>query len=258
MEKFTFKKSLGQNFLIDQNMVNKIVDSLEAKESDLIIEIGPGDGSLTKKLKDKKARLLCFEIDQRLKKYLEKLEDEKTSIIYEDFLKTKLTEFIGKIRYENLFFIGNLPYYITTPIIRKITESNLKIKQMLFMVQKEVGERFMAKPNTKAYNSLTVYLNYHYNISKVVNVSKNCFKPVPNVDSVVLKFEEKERTITPKNVEMFEKVVRDSFRMKRKTLKNNLRNYDIGNMFYDLKLKDTVRAEELSIEDFIKISDYLS
>lgn len=258
MEKFNFKKSLGQNFLTDKNIVNKIVNSIDTKENDLIIEIGPGNGSLTKKLKEKNCNILCFEIDLRLKEYLKELEDEKTKIIYTDFLKIDLEKIINQKDYNNIYFVANLPYYITTPIINKITESKLNIKSLVFMVQKEVGDRFLAKPHSKKYSSLTVYLNYFYEIKKVVNVGKKCFYPIPNVDSIVLKFNKKERLNKPKNEELFFKVVKDSFKLKRKTLKNNLKNYPIENMFKDLKLKETVRAEELSLEDFIKISDYLS
>lgn len=257
MEEFRFKKSLGQNFLIDKNIIKNITDNLDVKEGDLIVEIGAGSGALTKKLKEKKANILAFEIDKRLEAQLKNITDDKTKIVYEDFLRIEINEVIKKYKFNNLYFVGNLPYYITTPIINKITKSKLNLKQMVFMVQKEVGERFTASPKTKAYSSITVFLNYNYEIQKLMIVSKECFIPKPKVDSVVLKFTKRNYHVRPKNEAFFEEIVKESFKYKRKTLKNNLKNYNIEKMFKDLNLKDSIRAEELTIEEFIKISDYL-
>lgn len=259
MEEFIFKKSLGQNFLIDQNIIAKIVSSITTNESDLIIEIGPGSGALTSHLKEKPGKLLCFEIDKRLKDNLMKYCDDSTNIIFEDFLNVDLNKIINKENFKNIFFVANLPYYITTPIVNKIIKSGISPKEMTFMVQKEVGERFIAKPNTKAYNSLSIFLQFYYDINIVCNVSKNCFKPKPKVDSVVLNFKSRKLNYYVNNEEIFLKLVKDSFQFKRKTLKNNLKLYDkelLNKAYEDLKLSENVRAEQLTIEDFIKISNY--
>ena len=150
------KKSLGQNFLIDKQIIEKITESIQAKENDLIIEIGPGMGSLTKKLKKKKAFLLCYEIDQDLKVYLNDLIDDKTKIIYQDILSANILNDIKDISYNNLYIVGNLPYYITTPIIKYLINLNLDVKEMIFMVQEEVANRFAALPKCRDYGSITL------------------------------------------------------------------------------------------------------
>lgn len=255
MSDFIFKKSLGQNFLKDKNISNKIVNSLDIEKDDLIIEIGPGNGSLTKELINKTNNLVCFEIDKRLEEYLSILN---TKVIYEDFLNVDLKEYTKD--YKNISFIGNLPYYITTPIIMKIINEEINIKQMVFMIQKEVGERICAHINTKAYNSLTVFLNYYFNIEKVTNVSKNCFIPKPKVDSVVLKFNKKEEQ-NVKNKEHLFKLIRDSFKYKRKNIRNNLKEYDLEKINEVLKKYHknyTFRAEAITLKEFIEISNYLN
>ncbi len=258
MKNFDYKKSLGQNFLFDKNIINKISSSITPNEDDLIIEIGPGAGAITKELKNKSCDIICFEIDTRLQSVLKELESDKLKIVYEDFLKVDLSKYIDK-KYKNIYFIGNLPYYITTAIINKITkESNPK--EIVIMVQKEVGHRFMAKPCTKEYNSLSIFLQYNYEITKICDVSKNSFEPIPKVDSVVLKLTKRKYYITAKNEEKFYKLVLDSFVHKRKNLKNNLTNYDLSKIESIMKTfnKDlTNRAEELNIEEFIKISNEL-
>ena len=148
MSKFVFKKKFGQNFLKNQDIIDKIVDSIEPTEDDLIIEIGPGSGALTKKLKKYDATLIAFEIDLETKQYLDKLEDKKTQIIYQDFLTADILEILDKYNFTNLYIIGNLPYYITTPIIEHIIKLNLNVSSMVFMVQKEVADRFLSKPKS--------------------------------------------------------------------------------------------------------------
>ena len=258
MKNFDYKKSLGQNFLIDKNIIEKISNSISATENDLIIEIGPGSGALTKELIKKNSNLVCFEIDQRLKDILCEFESEKTQIVFNDFLKVKLSDYISKIKHDKLFFVGNLPYYITTTIINKIIDES-NPNEIIVMVQKEVGERFMAKPKTKQYNSLSVFLQYNFDITKVCNVSKNCFEPIPKVDSVVVKLN-KHNKYSIKNKEKFYKMVKDSFKQKRKTIKNNLYNYDltiIENVLKKYNKSLTSRAEELSIEEFVEIANSL-
>lgn len=255
---FDYKKSLGQNFLKDQNIINKIVNSFNPNKKDLIVEIGPGAGALTRHLVKKDCDVMCFEIDTRLKEILLSINADNLTINFIDFLKVDLNEYIEKDKYENIYFIGNLPYYITTAIVNKITEYN-NVKSIIIMVQKEVGERFMAKPHSKKYNSLSVFLQYNYEISKVCDVNKYCFEPTPKVDSVVIKLD-KNKKIEAKNEEIFYKLIHDSFVQKRKNLRNNLKNYNLEIIGKALKThnKDlTSRAEELSIEEFIDISNQL-
>jgi len=259
MKNFEYKKSLGQNFLIDKNIINKIINSIDLKEESLIIEIGPGSGALTKELVKLNANIISFEIDTRLKSELDKLcnENNNLEIIYEDFLKINLKEFLKQKKYKNLYFVANLPYYITTAIINKITEES-NPKEMILMVQKEVADRFSAHPNTRDYGSISVFLQYNYDISKVVLVPKTCFYPSPKVDSVVIKFETRENKVKALNEEKFYKLIKDSFQFKRKNLRNNLKGYNqdkINEILKEYNKDLTARAEEISVEEFINISN---
>lgn len=256
--KFNYKKSLGQNFLMDKNKINQIIESIEVGKNDLIVEIGPGAGAITKELVKKNCDVLCFEIDIRLKDILSKIDSDKLKIVYQDFLTINLSDYIDYSKYKKIIFVGNLPYYITTAIINKIIDYN-HADEIVIMVQKEVAERFMAKPNSKKYNSLSVFLQYHFNIEKVCNVSKNCFEPIPKVDSTVIKFK-KSNKYKVNNETVFYKLIKDSFTQKRKNLKNNLKSYDlikIENILKKINKDLTYRAESLTIEDFILISNEL-
>ncbi len=253
------KKSLGQNFLIDEKIIEQINDSIEATSNDLIIEIGPGMGALTKKLKQKNANLICYEIDTDLKIYLNALEDNKTKIIYKDILQSDIKEDIKNIIYDKLYIVGNLPYYITTPIIKYLINLNLLVNEMIFMVQDEVAERFSAKEATSSYGSITLYLNYYYKVEKLFKVSKHAFNPVPKVESAIIKFTK--RVDKPHvNTDKYFKLINDAFKMKRKTLKNNLQNYDyekIKEVLQKHNLDDNIRAEELSEDIFLDIYNSL-
>lgn len=260
MGEFKHKHSLGQNFLKDKKVLINIIDSVDVKEDDLIIEVGPGQGALTKYLKLFHANLRCFEIDTRVKKYLDAFVDEKTKIIYEDFLNIDIKKQIQDINYNNLYVIANLPYYITTPIIEKIINSNVDVKAMVLMVQNEVADRLAAKPGSKDYGAITVYLNYYFDVQKLFVVNRNSFDPVPNVDSAVIKLakEEDKHQVTK---ELFFSFVKDAFAMKRKNLRNNLKQYDLKLIEpilskYNLTLQD--RAENVSLECFIDIVNELS
>ena len=254
--KFDYKKSLGQNFLKDKNIIKKIADSINPTEEDLIIEIGPGAGALTKELVKKKSEVICFEIDTRLKEILEEINSEKLTIIFKDFLSIKINEYIDQNKYKNLYFVGNLPYYITTAIINKIVKESNPY-EITIMVQKEVADRFSAKPGTKDYSSISIFLQYNFDIERVCNVSKTCFEPVPKVDSSVIKFK-RNKKISANDEEKFYKLIKDSFTQKRKNLRNNLKGYDLNKIQAILKKYDkdlTARAEQLSIEEFIDISN---
>ena len=253
------KKNLGQNFLIDDNVIKKISDEINANIDDLIIEIGPGQGALTKYLKNKNANLICYELDTDLKPYLNKYIDDKTIIIYEDILKSNIKKDIQNINYKNLYIVGNLPYYITTPIIKFLISQDLVVKKMIFMVQEEVADRFSALPGSTDYGNITLYLKYFYNINKLFKVSKYSFRPIPKVESAIISFTE--RFNKPEvNKEKYFKIINDSFKMKRKTLKNNLINYDfvkVKKVLEKYNLDETVRAEELKEEVFIDIANII-
>lgn len=260
MEKINhnFKKKFGQNFLTDNNIIVNTVSSVLLQEDDLVIEIGPGSGMLTKEIL-KKYRVLAYEIDTDLVDTLSNIpNNEKLTIIWDDFLKRDVVKDIEKFRYNKLYIIANLPYYITTPIITKVIESDLDVSKMVIMVQKEVGDRFSSKPGNKEYGSITVFLNYYFNIKKLFDVSRNCFYPKPNVDSVILMLEKKNDTYNVKDREKLFKLIRDSFSFKRKTIKNNLKGYDLNkveevliNNGYSL----SSRAEELPLDVFIQIAN---
>lgn len=254
------KKSLGQNFLHDEAVLKNIANSINTEENDLIIEIGPGKGALTKHLINKNSYLLCYEIDERMKPILNNLTNDKTKIIFKDFLKTDIENDIKDIDYNNIYIIANIPYYITTPILKHVI--NLpKLKSMTLLVQKEVAERFSAKPNSKDYGSLTVYLNYYFDINYLFTVKNTSFNPVPKVDSAVINFNHKTIKHNVINEELFFKLVEDSFKMKRKTLKNNLSSYNwqkITEILSKYNLPENVRAEQIPLEAFIDISNNLN
>ena len=255
--KFDYNKSLGQNFLKDNNIINKISDSINPSNNDLIIEIGPGAGALTKELVKKGSDVICFEIDKRLESILNDIGTSNLKIYFEDFLKVDLKKYIDK-KYERLFFVGNLPYYITTAIINKIVEETNPY-EITIMIQKEVALRFMANPHTRDYSSISVFLQYNFDIEKVCSVSKNCFEPIPKVDSMVIKLK-RNKKYKSTNEELLYKLIKDSFKQKRKNLKNNLGNYDLNKIELLLKERNktlSCRAEELSVEDFVYLSNNL-
>ena len=260
-ENFNFKKKFGQNFIVDKNIIHSIISKSKIDKNTLVIEIGPGGGSLTTELDKVSGHVIAYEIDKTLKPILEKHNLNNTTIIYEDFLKRNIKEDLKNFSYKKTYVVANLPYYITTPIIIKLIEDKLNIDKIVVMVQKEVGDRFKAKPNTKEYNSLSIFLNYYYTVEKLLDVSKNVFIPKPNVDSIVVSFTKKENQVKVDNEEIFFKLVRDSFKQKRKTLKNNLKGYNLEKIEEVLKkhnLDLTVRAEALPIEIFAEIANNLN
>ena len=260
---FNFKKNFGQNFIVDENIINSIIKKSEIDKDTLVIEIGPGAGSLTYKLCESAKNVLCYEIDTTLKDILnDTLKDyENYEIIYQDFLKANVLEDIKKYNYKKLYVVANLPYYITTPIIMKLIEDMIPVDKIVVMVQKEVGNRFKAEPGSKDYSSLSVFLKYYFKVSKLIDVSKNVFIPKPNVDSIVVEFKKNENLLNVTNKELFFNLIRDSFRQKRKTLRNNLKGYDLDKIEEVLKKynKDlSIRAEQISLEIFVEISNNLN
>ena len=259
---FSLKKKFGQNFIIDENVINSIIDKSKIDKDTLVIEVGPGAGSLTYKLGISAKNVICYEIDTTLENVLkENTRDlNNVKIIYQDFLKANVLDDIKGYEYKKLYFVANLPYYITTPIIIKIIEDCIPVDKMVFMVQKEVGNRFKALPGSKEYGSLSVYLNYYFDVKKILDISRHVFMPEPNVDSIIVEFSKKENLLPVENEEVFFKLIRDSFNQKRKTLRNNLRGYDLEKIEQVLKrhnLDLSVRAEQLSTEIFIEIANNL-
>ena len=258
---FDFKKMYGQNFIIDSNIINNIISKADIDKDTLVIEVGPGAGALTNDLAASAKNVLCYEIDTRLKSVLdEMIDNQNIDINFTDFLASDIKADIEKYDYKKLYVVSNLPYYITTPIIIKLIEDLVLPDKIVVMVQKEVGNRLKAKAGSRDYSSLSVYLSYYYDVKKVLDISKNVFIPRPNVDSIVIMMDKKNNREYVKNEQLFFKLVRDSFKMKRKNLRNNLKDYDLSKIEDILKKYNydlNVRAEQLDMEVFIDISNNL-
>lgn len=251
-----FKKKYGQNFLVDNNILDKICESIKLSKDDLIIEIGPGSGNLTKRLKEYGSFLLCFEIDNTLSKFLDLLVDDKTKIVYDDFMNINLDDYVDKSKYNNIYVIANIPYYITTPIIEKVTFSKIKVTSLTLMVQKEVADRLSSNFGNKEYGYITVFLNAFYKINKLFNVNRNSFYPVPNVDSAIIRLESIDNNINDFN--KFNTLIKNAFKFKRKTLKNNLKGYNlevINNILIKYNYSLNNRAEDIPVNVYIDISN---
>lgn len=262
MYKFDYKKNLGQNFLQDKNIIDKIVNAPDYGDNNLVIEIGPGAGALTKELLKKVDRAILYEVDTRLEKILNKELSTFVNyeLIFDDFLNRDVNKDISKYDFDNLYIVANLPYYITTPIITKIINDKIPTNEIVIMIQKEVADRFSAKPGSKEYGQITVFLNYFFDIDNVCNVSKNCFFPKPKVDSAVIKMKRKESNDYIKNFDVFNKLVKDSFRFKRKTIKNNLVGYDldiISNILIKYGFDINTRSENIPYNVFVEIANEL-
>ena len=264
LDDFKFKKKYGQNFLKNDSIPKRIVDCAKIKEDSLVIEVGPGAGILTRMLADNPnvKQVLAYEIDVSLEEILDKNLCDKNNVcvIYDDFLNRDVKKDLAKYEYSKIYVVANLPYYITTPIIMRLIDSNIDLEKIVIMIQKEVARRFSAKPDTRDYSSISVFLNYFFDVKKEINVDRNLFNPRPNVDSMVISLTKKENNYDVKNKELFFQLVRDSFKFKRKTLRNNLKGYNLDKVSkvlekYDLDL--TVRAEHLPIEVFVDISNNL-
>ncbi len=261
---FVFKKKFGQNFLLDQNILNNIVSLGNISKDTLVIEIGVGAAALTRKLSKKAKQVLGYEIDITLKEPLKEILSghDNVNIIFDDFLNRNIKDDLKIFDYKNIMVVANLPYYITTPIITKFIDEKIDVEKIVVMVQNEVADRFSAIPGTKSYNSLTIFLNYYFDIKKAFTVSRNVFYPKPNVDSAIVVFSKKDKKIEVKAEDFFFKLVKDAFVQKRKTLKNNLKGYDLDKINEVLKTfnKDvSIRAENITIEEFAQISNkYIS
>lgn len=263
MGDFKFKKKYGQNFLKDDRIVEKIVTLSDIEDDSLVIEVGPGKGILTRQLSKAAKNVICYEIDMQLEGYLINLSKELSNVevVFSDFLDVDLAKKVSDYKYKHLYFISNVPYYITTPILMKLINSGLNFGKIVMMVQEEVGERFSATPGKKAYSSITVFLNYYYEIKRLFKVNRSEFIPVPNVDSEVIMLTSREDKIALKNKDLFFEFVRSSFQYKRKNLRNNLKKYDLKKIEevlvkYGYSLNS--RAEEIPVSVFSEISNSLA
>lgn len=264
-------KSLGQNFLIDNNIVEKIVDSALVSEDDLVIEVGPGLGVMTEALAKKAGHVLAIEIDQKLIDPLSLITKNynNISLINKDVLKVNIDDEINmlSVKYGKIKVVANLPYYITTPVIMKFMEGSIpKLDSMVFMVQQEVADRMTAGPGGKEYGALSIAVGYHSKAKKLFTVPPTCFIPRPGVDSCIIRLEiYKEPIIHVENQEYFFKVIKASFSQRRKTLANSLSNapylnINRENVYKALEFmnKDSmIRGETLTPEEFGILSNNL-
>ena len=264
---FTFKKSLGQNFLIDANVIHKVLDKAEINEDTAVIEVGPGIGSLTEQIAKRAGKVVAYEIDQRL---IPVLNDtlgpyDNVTIINEDILKADVRGMIGEemASYKEVVVIANLPYYITTPILMNFLMKNVPIDRYYVMMQKEVGERISAVPGTKAYGSLSIAIDYYTDAKTVQNVPKAVFMPAPNVDSIIVEMKTREEPkVSVEDEEKFFRLTRGAFVQRRKTILNNYLSLfengkkhkpEINELLDDAGIDPVRRGESLSIEDFAGI-----
>ncbi|HEM6116784.1 16S rRNA (adenine(1518)-N(6)/adenine(1519)-N(6))-dimethyltransferase RsmA [Streptococcus pluranimalium] len=266
---FTFKKSFGQNFLTDTNILQKIVDTAEIDKNVNVIEIGPGIGALTEFLAENAAEVMAFEIDDRLVPILaDTLRDfDNVQVINKDVLKADLQTEIQKFKNPDLPIkvVANLPYYITTPILMHLIESKIPFTEFVVMMQKEVADRISAEPNTKAYGSLSIAVQYYMTAKVAFIVPRTVFVPAPNVDSAILKMVRRENPLVQVQDEDFLfDVSKASFVHRRKTLWNNLTNrfgktddvkVKLETALEKAELKPNLRGEALSIADFGRLAD---
>lgn len=261
------KKAYGQNFLIDDNVLEEIVNAANITDEDLVIEIGPGLGNLTHYILNKGANVLAFEIDKDVIEILNKRFEnqmERLKIVNQDILEVDVTEYIGE--YENVKIIANLPYYITTPIIFKLFEYKDIVDEIVIMVQKEVADRILSKPKSKDYSVLTIMTNYLCDTSRVVDVPNISFIPAPNVNSSVIKLKiskDKVESYGIVNEKTFKNLVKAAFFARRKKVLNSIilsgmfpiSKLELEEIFNKHDISLNTRAEEISIQDYVVISN---
>lgn len=264
------KKSLGQNFIIDTNILRNIVKTASVDKNTTVIEVGPGIGALTEQIAKEAKEVFAFEIDDRL---LSVLDDtlspyDNVTIFHQDILEVDFEQFKEKYLVDTtrLVVIANLPYYITTPIIMHLIESSLPVEEMVLMMQKEVASRLEAKPSTKAYGSLSIAIQYYMDVEVAFTVPRTVFMPQPNIDSAIIRLKTREEPPMPiKNEELFFKIVRASFVQRRKTIWNNLKKAlnhkskeeELKKAFQEAKIDSSRRGESLAIDEFGRLADAL-
>ena len=268
---FTFKKSFGQNFLTDTNILQKIVDTAEIDKQVNVIEIGPGIGALTEFLAESAAEVMAFEIDDRLVPILaDTLRDfDNVTVVNQDILKVDLAQYIAEFKNPDLPIkvVANLPYYITTPILMHLIESGIPFSEFIVMMQKEVADRISAQPNTKAYGSLSIAVQYYMTAKVAFIVPRTVFVPAPNVDSAILKMVRRDQpAVEVQDEKFFFKVSKVSFVHRRKTLWNNLTSHfgkseetkaKLTAALEQAELSPSVRGEALTLADFARLADAL-
>lgn len=263
---FKFKKSFGQNFLIDSNIISKIIGAADVQADDFILEIGPGIGTLTQHLAYSAGEVVSVEIDSRLIPVLEDTLSgyDNVSVINEDVLKADIKGVIDeKSPEKRIKVIANLPYYVTTPVIMELLNICDRIESITIMVQKEVAERMAASPGTKDYGALSLAVNYFSEPKKITDVSPNCFMPRPDVTSAVIQLDIKEKKQAVKDERLMFKIVKAAFGQRRKTLLNSLKNSgefsltkeQWEDIFRESGIAPGVRGETLSLEQFAALSD---
>ena len=263
----TANKNLGQNFLIEDAVINETIESVSITKEDLMIEIGPGLGTLTKKLLEKAKKVIAIELDNRMIDILKERFSlyDNFEVILEDVLKVNLKELIKKEKEENKInqvkVVANLPYYITTPIIMKLLEDQLEIESITVMVQKEVAKRLTAVPGEKLAGAITYSVRYYFETQEIIEVPKESFIPMPEVESEVIKLIlRKEPPIEVENEEIFFKLIKASFMQRRKTLLNGLSNAGIiekeklRNILKELNINENIRGETLTMNQFAQIT----
>ena len=272
MKKYKIKanKNLGQNFLIDDNVLQDIVDGAEITQDDLVIEIGPGLGSLTKILLEKAKKVICIELDKKMVKILcERFSIyNNLEIINEDVLRIDLNELIKNEREEdnnlkNVKIVANLPYYITTPIIMKLVENNLDIESITIMIQKEVAERLIAIPGSKETGAITYTIYYYCESKKIREVENTCFIPEPEVTSEVISLKLRNNpAVQVKDKKVMFNIIKSAYMQRRKTLLNSLTSVGVfktkeqGIEFLKkIGLREDIRPENMKIEDFAKLTN---
>ena len=268
---FTFKKSFGQNFLTDTNILQKIVDTAEIDKKVNVIEIGPGIGALTEFLAESAAEVMAFEIDDRLVPILaDTLRDfDNVTVVNQDILKVDLAQYMAEFKNPDLPIkvVANLPYYITTPILLYLIESGIPFSEFVVMMQREVADRISAQPNTKAYGSLSIAVQYYMTAKVAFIVPRTVFVPAPNVDSAILKMVRRDQpAVAVQDEKFFFKVSKASFVHRRKTLWNNLTSYfgksegtkaKLTAALEQAELSPSIRGEALTLADFARLADAL-
>lgn len=266
MQDLTPLKKFGQNFLIDSNIINKIIAAFDPKPDDLVLEIGPGKGAISEKLLNLLEKLYAVEFDLRAKEYLAtKFDFKKLEVFNENILKFDLGNFIqdqNKTKHKKLRIIGNLPYNISTEIIFHVLASSESLEDLLFMLQKEVVARIAASPNTKEYGKLSVMVQYFCHVEKLFTIPPNAFYPAPKVTSQMVYLKPynqgfKSPHIVAKDPVKLKQIVFAAFGQRRKTLANSLKGYISSESLQKLEIKPNLRAENLSVNDFVKISNLL-
>ena len=258
-EDIQLTKSLGQNFLHDQNIVDKIVEQIEPKNNEHLVEIGPGQGALTKPLASSGAKLDCIELDRDLAKYLDKefSEVEGVSIFQQDGLKFDLSTLTDTEK--SLRIIGNLPYNISTPVIFHLLKSHQLICDMIFMLQLEVVQRLVATAGGKNYGRLGLMVQYFCEVEHLFNVPSSAFTPKPKVVSAIVRLKpHSDFPLEAKDPECLQTVIRTAFNQRRKTLKNSLRTIISKKVLNELPIDAGLRPEKLSLADYVLISDAIS